>query len=65
MVKTQIPIEINGKNLPVYCPDSSMKKWSSHPRIFLNIDDNGKAQCPYCGTQYQVKLDTGKYTNTR
>ena len=60
MVNLQIPIEINAKDLPAYCPNSSMKKWSSHPRIFLNIDDNGKAKCPYCGTQYQVQIDVDK-----
>jgi uncharacterized Zn-finger protein len=32
-----------------------MPHWSSHPRVFLEIDGHGHAKCPYCGTEYQMK----------
>lgn len=36
----------------VYCPHPQMPLWSSHPRVFLDMQ-NGQAKCPYCGTLYQ------------
>jgi uncharacterized Zn-finger protein len=34
-----------------------MPVWSSHPRVFLEMDD-GEAKCPYCGTEYRLKPGT-------
>lgn len=51
-------VEIDGKDLPAYCPNPAMPIWSSHPRVFLDISADGKAKCPYCGTAYQVKAGT-------
>jgi uncharacterized Zn-finger protein len=34
-------------------PGSSL--WDSHPRVFLPIEDTGKAKCPYCGAEYVLK----------
>ena len=33
----------------------AMPLWSSHPRVFLDIADDGEAMCPYCGTRYGSK----------
>ncbi|BCG49707.1 zinc-finger domain-containing protein [Candidatus Profftella armatura (Diaphorina cf. continua)] len=52
-------IEIHAENLPIFCPHKDMILWSSHPKVFLFIDKNGYAQCPYCNTKY--KLDFNKY----
>lgn len=51
-------VEIDGKDLPAYCPNPAMPIWSSHPRVFLDVSLEGKAKCPYCGTAYQVKPGT-------
>lgn len=29
--------------------------WSSHPRVFIKLDDKGEALCPYCGSLYQLQ----------
>ena len=44
----------------VACPSArtGMPPWASHPRVYLQPDENGQAQSPYCGTVY--KLATGK-----
>ena len=44
----------------VACPSArtGMPPWASHPRIYLQPDENGQAQCPYCGTVY--RLTAGK-----
>jgi uncharacterized Zn-finger protein len=51
---TQRLIEISAKDLPLRCPMPDMSKWNSHPRVFLALDDNGEAICPYCSTRYKL-----------
>jgi uncharacterized Zn-finger protein len=51
-------VEIEGKDLPLYCPTPSMPVWSTHPRVFLDIVHTGNAKCPYCGTEYHLKPGT-------
>ncbi|HYD79485.1 MAG TPA: zinc-finger domain-containing protein [Paucimonas sp.] len=48
-------VELDGKDLPAYCPNPAMPIWSSHPRVFLDIAANGEAKCPYCSTVYKLK----------
>jgi uncharacterized Zn-finger protein len=48
-------VELDAKDLPAFCPNPNMPQWSSHPRVFLEIDAHGRAKCPYCGTLYQMK----------
>ena len=48
-------VEVAPKDLPVYCPNPRMPLWSSHPRVFLPIEETGEAMCPYCGTRYRLK----------
>lgn len=31
---------------------------SKHPRVYLALDSQDKAQCPYCSIQYQVNNGT-------
>lgn len=40
----------------VACPSArtGMPPWASHPRIYLQPNENGKVQCPYCSTTYQL-----------
>ena len=46
------PVVVSPADLPAYCPNKAMPLWSSHPRVFLDIADEGEAMCPYCGTRY-------------
>jgi uncharacterized Zn-finger protein len=55
MITTQIPIEIDTKDLPLHCPTGNTKHWDLHPRVFLDIAHTGNAKCPYCGAEYQLK----------
>jgi uncharacterized Zn-finger protein len=47
-------VPIDPKDLPAFCPNPQMPLWSSHPRVFLDIEETGAASCPYCGTQYRL-----------
>lgn len=48
-------VELDGKDLPAYCPNPAMPTWSSHPRVYLELAHSGEAKCPYCGTSYRLK----------
>jgi uncharacterized Zn-finger protein len=28
--------------------------WNSHPKVFLPIEETGKAKCPYCSASYEL-----------
>lgn len=57
-------IEITAKNLnrqgDVFCPNAlaGMNIVDNHPKVFLNVSRNHSAQCPYCGTIYQLKINS-------
>lgn len=51
-------VQLDGKDLPAYCPNPAMPIWCTHPRVFLVMSSAGKAKCPYCGTDYQLKPGT-------
>ena len=48
-------VELDGNELPAFCPNPKMPIWSSHPRVFLEVATTGEAKCPYCGTAYRLK----------
>ena len=52
--REQAAIEVGPGDLPVFCPNPRMPLWSSHPRVFLDIEETGFASCPYCGTRYRL-----------
>ena len=48
-------VELDGKDLPAFCPNPKMTLWDHHPRVFLDVVPTGQAMCPYCGTRYRLK----------
>ena len=44
--------EITAEDLPLSCPMPQMYLWNSHPRVYLPIENNGWAKCPYCGAEF-------------
>jgi uncharacterized Zn-finger protein len=51
---TQSEVEVHASELPLHCPTPSVKLWSAHPRVFLDVARSGSARCPYCGTRYRL-----------
>jgi len=47
-------VEIDASDLPAFCPNPKMPLWSSHPRVYLELAQTGKAMCAYCGTRYRL-----------
>ncbi|MBS0327764.1 MAG: zinc-finger domain-containing protein [Proteobacteria bacterium] len=48
-------VVLRAADLPAFCPNPSMPLWSSHPRVYFDIVDEGEVQCPYCGTRYRYE----------
>lgn len=46
--------QVTSKDLPLHCPMDNMTSWDSHPRVYLPIEDTGKAKCPYCGAEFEL-----------
>lgn len=60
-MKPPLVVELTAADLSpggeVYCPHpkAHMVRWNTHPRVFIVLDKNGEAQCPYCSTVYRLK----------
>ncbi|QGZ62261.1 zinc-finger domain-containing protein [Paraburkholderia acidisoli] len=53
-IKEMPLVELSARDLPAYCPNPSMPRWSNHPRVFLDVS-HGETKCPYCSTRYTLK----------
>ena len=49
---------VRRRDLPLHCPLSSMSLWNSHPRVFLPIEDTGRARRPYCSAEFVLEDET-------
>lgn len=57
MAAPQIPnaqkvYHVTWQDLPLSCPMPAMTLWNSHQRVYLDIQEGGVAQCPYCSSVY-------------
>jgi len=43
---------ITREDLPLSCPSVHMEVWDAHPRVYLPLEENGEAICPYCNAKY-------------
>ncbi len=50
---------ITHAELPLHCPLPDSSLWNSHPRVYVPLEDaaDGKAKCPYCGTDFHLVDD--------
>lgn len=44
--------EVTAADLPLSCPPRTDRVWDAHPRVYLPIEEQGVAVCPYCETEY-------------
>ena len=42
-------------DLPLSCPMPGMSVWNSHPKVYLPVEETGRAKCPYCSAEYTLK----------
>jgi len=50
---TERVYKVTRADLPVSCPTPQMALWNSHPRVYLPLDQQTEAKCPYCGALFQ------------
>ena len=43
-IKEMPLVELTAKDLPAYCPNPAMARWSAHPRVFIDVS-HGEARC--------------------
>ena len=52
-------VEVSASDLQgqgvVFCPNPKMPLWSTHPRVFIDVANEGGGKCPYCSTVYRLK----------
>jgi uncharacterized Zn-finger protein len=48
-------ILLEAHDLPLYCPGPKAPLWSMHPRVYIEVEKTGSANCPYCSAKYQIK----------
>lgn len=53
--KVHTRYEITRNDLPLHCPLPNQSLWDAHPRVFLSVEETGKAICPYCSAEYILK----------
>jgi uncharacterized Zn-finger protein len=51
---TEQNYKVSKNDLPLSCPTPEQKIWNSHPRVYLPIEETGKASCPYCSANYTL-----------
>jgi uncharacterized Zn-finger protein len=47
-------IAVKRADLPLCCPRPGEDVWNMHPRVYLPIEKDGEAICPYCGAHYKL-----------
>lgn len=51
-IQVNIAVKIGSADLPLSCPLPNMSVWNMHPKVYLDLDEDQQAKCPYCGTVY-------------
>ena len=45
---------VSRNHLPLHCPTPETYLWNSHPKVYLPIEEEGQAKCPYCSATYEL-----------
>ena len=46
---------VSKNELPFHCHPKEAQKWNMHAKVFLSFDEEGRANCPYCGAIYKLE----------
>lgn len=53
--RNQRVVKVTRSDLPLSCPMPADEVWNMHPRVYIPVQKNGEASCPYCGTRYVLE----------
>lgn len=48
---------VHRRDLPLSCPTAAMDLMSTHPKVYLPIEQSGIEVCPYCGSRFVLQDD--------
>ncbi|TQV74905.1 zinc-finger domain-containing protein [Aliikangiella marina] len=54
---TKPTILVTNADIPVCCPPKDQAHWNLHPRVYLDIESDGSADCPYCGNHFELQQE--------
>jgi uncharacterized Zn-finger protein len=57
-----ISVKLQAQDLPLACPLPNMAVWNMHPKVYLALDEDHQATCPYCETTYYLQDEDSKVT---
>ncbi|HSX20430.1 MAG TPA: zinc-finger domain-containing protein [Gammaproteobacteria bacterium] len=56
-VKVRVEVKLETPTAELSCPLPSMTLWNMHPRVYLALDEDNHAMCPYCSTHYVADVE--------
>lgn len=56
--RVRVAVKVENPSIPLSCPLPNMTLWNMHPRVYLALDAQNQAMCPYCSTHYVAEIDT-------
>lgn len=54
MTIEQKTIQVSKASLPASCPPKDTPAWDMHPRVYIELNDEKGANCPYCGNHFEL-----------
>ena len=55
MTSEQKTIKVQKSELPASCPPKDSPAWDLHPRVYIELSDEKKSHCPYCGNHFVLE----------
>lgn len=55
--RVRVAVRVENADMPLSCPLPSMTLWNMHPRVYLALDKDNQAMCPYCSTHYTAEVE--------
>lgn len=53
----RVEVKIMTTDMPLSCPLPNMTLWNMHPKVYLALDEDNHAMCPYCSTHYVAEVE--------
>lgn len=50
--RKRVEVKVVTNTVPLSCPLPNMPLWNMHPKVYLAVDQDNHAMCPYCSTHY-------------
>ncbi len=55
--RVRVAVKVENADMPLSCPLPNMTLWNMHPKVYLALDADKQAMCPYCSTYYVVDFE--------